>query len=104
MWAEDGWEVKGTVNVCCNFAASLGRGLLHKEPRVAPVLSSHSTLQKRNSLSEKRLRRRISPQPRSDAVAVPCWGGFLAIRIVCDAKKWVVIPACQTAYLLHCAC
>lgn len=66
------------------------------KPRVTPGLSSHSTLQKRMSLSEERLRRRISPQPRFVAETVPCWAGVL-LSESCGAEKWMVIPACQTA-------
>lgn len=72
------------------------------KPRVTPGLSSHSTLQKQIFLSEERLRRRISPQPRFVAVTVPCWGGVL-LPESCGAEKWMVIPACQTAYCIACA-
>lgn len=63
------------------------------KPRVTPGLSSHSTLQKRTFLSEKRLRRRISPQPRYVAVAVPCWGGFGTVKSgVVLRNRWLFLP------------
>lgn len=71
-------------------------------PRVTPGLSSHSTLQKRISLSEERLRRRISPQLGFFAVTVACWGCVL-LSESCGAEKWMVIPACQTACCIACA-